>query len=94
MTCGNRDRGLVGASSTSGQGRQILFCAVLLCWTDGIKSCELATSTGVSHRSITFRSVLFLLQLKMWFTSCGATSHLVLPCGATSRHNAVSPRTI
>ena len=71
-----------------------LFCAVLLGWTDGFKSCQLATSIGLSHRSITFRSVLFLLQLKIWFTSCGATSHLVLPCCATSRHNPVSPRTI
>ena len=28
------------------------------------------------HRSITFRFVVFLLQFKMWFSSCGATTHL------------------
>ena len=53
-----------------------LFCAVWSCWTDGIKSSQLATSSGPSHRSATFRCVVFLLQLKMWFTSYGAISHL------------------
>ena len=44
-----------------------LFCAVWSCWTDGIKSTQLATSTGISHRSIIFRSVVFLLQLNMFY---------------------------
>ena len=41
-----------------------------------MKSSHLATSTGLIHRSITFRSGMFLVQLTMWFMSCGATSHL------------------
>ena len=49
-----------------------LFCAVW-CWTDGIQSSQLATSIGLSHRSITFRSAVFLLQLKC------ALCHVVLP---------------
>ena len=53
-----------------------LFCAVWSCWTDGINSSQLATSAGLTHRSITFKSMVFLLQLKMWFTSCGDTSYL------------------
>ena len=48
----------------------------MVSWTEGIKSSQLATCTGLSHRSIKFRSVVFLLQLKMWFTPCSATSHL------------------
>ena len=57
-----------GSSSTSGERGEEggLFCAVWSCWTDGISS----------HRSITFRSLLFLLKFEMLFTSCGATLHL------------------
>ena len=77
MACGLRVRGPGGASSTStsaekGKERG-LFCVVWSCRTDGIKTSLLAISTGVSH---TFRPVVFLLQLKMWFTSCVATSYL------------------
>ena len=45
-----------------------LLCAVWSCWTDGINSSQLATSTGHSHGSITFSSVVFLLQLTLWFS--------------------------
>ena len=78
MTCGSRIKGQGGASLTSRERGQEggLFCVVWSCWTDGIKSNQLATSTSLLHRSIIFRSTMFLLQLKMWFISCGATSHL------------------
>ena len=56
------------------RGRRIM-CSVVA-WTDGIKYSHLATFTSLSHRPITFSSVVFLLQLKKWFSSCGATSHL------------------
>ena len=52
------------------------YSVVWSCRTDGIKSSHLTISTGHFQRSITFRSVVFILQLKMWFTSCGATAHL------------------
>ena len=70
MTSGPRIRGPGGVSSISGErGKEgVLFCAVWSCRTDSIKSSHLATSTGLSHRSITFRSVELLLQFKMWFS--------------------------
>ena len=78
MTCGPRLGGRGGASSTSGKrGKEEgLFCAVRPCRTDGIKSSHLATSTGLSRWLINFSYVVFLLQLKRCFTSCGATSPL------------------
>ena len=82
-----------GASWKSGErGKGGLFCAVWLCRTDGIKSSQLATSTGLFHRSITSRSVVFLLQLKMWFTPHHAVLYHIWDSGYQHGHNHTKVR--
>ena len=62
-----------GALSTSGvAGKEVgIFCAVWLCWIDGIRYNQLTSFTDLSHKSDTFRSCPY------WSWKC-ALRHAVL----------------
>ena len=63
------------SSNVNRQGSNGYFLFYMLYFLIRTLVALVATSTGVPHRAVTSRSEVFFLQLKIWFTLYGLTSH-------------------